>query len=177
MIRRALLTAVLLLTAVCSVQQLRAQEIRDRYVARHEADGTIYHTFPVTLFEREGSGDLTFDITYKTGRDGRATLNFTYRMAEPLPADSVCFRSGTTRIAGRVERLYIEPERRMWGHRYSLSTDVAPFYRFFDPEAEADVTLYSGGRALRYGVKRRAWRSYAPVGFRIFEMIRCNEAQ
>lgn len=98
-------------------------------------------------------------------------------MAEPLPADSVCFRSGTTRIAGRVERLYIEPERRMWVHRYSLSTDVAPFYRFFDPEAEADVTLYSGGRALRYGVKRRAWRSYAPVGFRIFEMIRCNEAQ
>lgn len=126
MIRRTLLTAVLLLTAVCSVQQLRAQEIRDRYVARHEADGTIYHTFPVTLFEREGSGDLTFDITYKTGRDGRATLNFTYRMAEPLPADSVCFRSGTTRIAGRVERLYIEPERRMWVHRYSLSTDVAP---------------------------------------------------
>lgn len=175
MIRRALLLTALLLAGCVSA--LRAQDIRDRYVVRQEEDGTIYHTLPVTLFEREESGDLTFDITYKTERDGRATLNFTFRMGEPTPLDSVCFRSGRTTISGPVKRFYVEPSKREWVHRYSLEAAVEPFYRFFDAEAEASVTLYSGGRAYRYEARRRAWHAYAPVGFRIFEMIRCNEAE
>ena len=52
----------------------------------------IYHTFPVTLFEHPEAGDLTFDITYKEHRAGRATLNFTCRMAQADEVDSVRFR-------------------------------------------------------------------------------------
>ena len=38
------------------------------------------------------------------------------------------------------------------------------------------MTLYVAGRETTYEVKRSAWRSYAPVAYRIFEMIRVNEA-
>ena len=70
------------------------QNIRPHYVSKAEADGVIYHTFPVTLFEHPEAGDLTFDITYKEHREGRATLNFTCRMARADEVDSVRFVSG-----------------------------------------------------------------------------------
>ena len=46
---------------------------------------------------------------------------------------------------------------------------------FFDEKAQPEVVLYVGGEPWIYRVKRSAWRSYAPVGYRIFEMIRINE--
>ena len=78
------------------------QNIRPHYVSKAEADGVIYHTFPVTLFEHPEAGDLTFDITYKEHREGRATLNFTCRMARADEGDSVRFVSGGVVLAGGV---------------------------------------------------------------------------
>ena len=46
------------------------QNIRPHYVSKAEADGTIYHTFPVTLFEHPEAGDLTLTSpTRSIGRD------------------------------------------------------------------------------------------------------------
>lgn len=172
MIKRALL---LLLTTVGLTAGARSQNIRGRYVSKAEADGTIYHTLPVTLFESPRWGDLTFDMTYKERQDGRVTINFTCSLPQPAAADSVRFRSGDASLAGPVERLYLEPGKKGWRHRYSLRTDAAPLCAFFDERATPEATLWSGGRAYEYPVRRSAWRSYAPVGYRIFEMIRQNE--
>lgn len=171
MTKRLLLAAFCVACAVCSV---RAQNIRGHYVSKAEADGVIYHTFPVTLFERRDAGDLTFDITYKENR-GRATVNFTYRMPQAVAADSVRFASGGLEIVEPAVKIYLEPEKKGWKHRYSFDIDVASLCRFFDEKAEPEVTLFAGGRPYLYVVKRSAWRSYAPVGYRIFEMIRVNE--
>lgn len=72
-------TKRLLLAACCvagAALTASAQNIRSHYVSKAETDGVIYHTFPVTLFESPQTGDLTFDITYKEHRGGRATINF-----------------------------------------------------------------------------------------------------
>jgi len=164
-----------LLLLLCAGPGVRAQSIKGRYVSRAQEDGTVYHTFPETLFEHPEAGDLTFDITYKSHCDGRATINFTYEMARMTPVDSVRFVSGDAVLAGPAEKIYVEPEKKRWKHRYGFRTDAAPLHRFFDERQTPEVWLYAGGEAYRFRVKRSAWRSYAPVGFRIFEMIRANE--
>lgn len=151
------------------------QEIRSHYVSKAEADGTIYHTLPVTLFENSEAGDLTFDITYKEHRAGRATLNFTCRMATSAAVDSVRFVSGCVTLSGPVGRLYVEPEKRGWKHRYTFDLDASRLCGFFDERQLPEVTLYIDGRPWCYRAKRSAWRNYAPIGYRIFEMIRINE--
>ncbi|WP_300798284.1 hypothetical protein [uncultured Alistipes sp.] len=172
MIRRTLLAALL---AAGLVTGAAAQDIRGHYVSKAEEDGTIYHTFPCTLFENSEAGDLTFDITYKEHRDGQATINFTYVMEHATPADSVRFEVGRVVMAAPVERIYLEPDRKRWKHRYTFRAPMASVGAFFDETAEPRITLYAGGRTWTYRVKRAAWRSYAPVGYRIFEMIRINE--
>lgn len=153
------------------------QNIRSYYVSKAETDGTIYHTFPVTLFEHPQAGDLTFDLTYKEHHTGRATLNFTCRLAEADAVDSVRFESGRVVMAGPVGKLYLEPEKRGWKHRYTFDLDASKLCGFFDEKAQPEVVLYVGGKPWVYRVKRSAWRSYAPVGYRIFEMIRVNEGR
>lgn len=152
-----------------------AQNIRGRYVSKAEEDGTIYHTFPCTLFENAEAGDLTFDITYKERQDGLATLNFTCLREDAAAVDSVLFDGGRTQLRGAVRRIYAEPEKKRWKHRYSLRTPLASLCTFFDEEALPTVTLYGGGRSTVYWAKRSAWRSYAPVGCKIFETVRVNE--
>lgn len=165
------------LLTVGSLSMASGQEIRSHYVSKAETDGTIYHTFPVTLFEHPEAGDLTFDITYKEHRGGRATLNFTCHSSSPDGVDSVRFVSGSTVLSGPVEKLYLEPERRGWKHRYTFDLDASLLCGFFDERQQAEAMLYIGGIPRVYRVKRSAWRSYAPIGYRIFEMIRVNERQ
>ena len=167
-----------LLAVVCcwgALLTASGQEIRSHYVSKAETDGTIYHTLPVTLFENPEAGDLTFDLTYKEHRGGRATLNFTCRMARPETVDSVRFVSGGVILSGPVGRLYLEPEKRGWKHRYTFDLDASQLCGFFDERQLPEVTLYIDGRPWLYRAKRSAWRSYAPIGYRIFEMIRINE--
>lgn len=137
--------------------------------------GTVYHTFPCTLFENRNVGDLTFDITCRDNREMPATINFTYEMAEIAPADSVRFVSGGTQMKGEVKKLYISPQKKQWKHRYSLSVDMKLLFTFFDVDALPEAIVYSQGQAFVYKAKPSAWKSYAPVGYKIFEMIRVNE--
>ena len=96
-------------------------------------------------------------------------------MAQAVPADSVRFVSGRVALAGPVEKLYLEPEKKGWKHRYTFDADGSLLCGFFDEGAEPEVTLYAGERPYVYRAKRSAWRSYAPIGYKIFEMIHVNE--
>ncbi len=165
-----------LLLVVCG--PVSAQKIKGRYVSKVQEDGTIYHTFPETLFTDRNAGDLTFDVTYKTRQDGTATVNFTYYAARATPAASIRFRSEQVTLEGPVEKIYIEPDKKRWVHRYTFGVQVDDLARFFDAGATPDVTLYTAdGQEVAYRVQRSAWRDYAPVAFKIFEMIRYNEAE
>lgn len=158
----------------CSV--VSGQNIKGHYVAKNQEDGTIYHTMPVTLLENSEVGDLAYDLTYKQ-HSGVVQLNFTYKMKQPFSADSVRFVSGATTFSGPVQKMYAEPAKEEWKHRYSLMVDVAPFYTFYDEKALPEVTLWSGKKAYVYKAKKSAWKGYAPIGYKIFEMIRFNETK
>ncbi len=161
-----------------STVDMQAQNISGHYVSKAEEDGMLYHTLPETLFASPKQGDLTFDITYKEGRDGMATLNFTYVMEQMTSADSIRVAiPERVLLSGKVEKLYVEPTKKSWTHRYSFKTPVVGLYSFFDEETSPVLTIYSGGKAYSYPAKRSAWKSYAPIGYRIFKMIRANAPQ
>lgn len=151
------------------------QNIKGHYVSKAEADGTVYHTLPCTLFTNRDAGDLTFDTTYKEHGDGQATINFTCQRKEMTAVDSVRLISGRIELRGMAGKIYIAPEKKEWRHRYSFKADMKALYGFFDVSAEPQIVLYSGGNAIVYKVKSAAWKSHAPVMSRIFEMIRINE--
>ncbi|MEG1611960.1 MAG: hypothetical protein RR318_05035 [Alistipes sp.] len=129
---------------------------------------------PVTLFENNEAGNLTFDLTYKQNSK-TVTLNFTYFTKQPFPADSVQFVHDATTLSGVVWKLYIEPDRKVWKHRYTLSEKFEKFAPFFSNDGTAEAIVYSAGSVCHYKMKQSAWSSYAPVGFKIFEMIEINE--
>ena len=85
-----------------------------------------------------------------------------------LPADAAV-------MSGPVDKLYLEPEKKQWKHRYTFDADGSELCGFFDERALPEVTVYVGGKPYVYRAKRSAWRSYAPIGYRIFDMIRVNE--
>lgn len=163
----ALLAAAIALPAA-------AQEVGGHYVSRVEADGTIYHTLPRTLFDHAEAGDLTFDLTYKTGSDGLATLNITSHSAAEAPVDSLRLTGEELALTLPAERIYTEPEARRWRHRSTCRVPLAAIETFFGQQ-HPEVIVYTAGRAIPYSAKRSAWRSYAPAGRRIVKMIRSNE--
>lgn len=165
---RLLLPALLL----CSLPA-GAQRLRDRYVSKPEPDGMIYHLLPCTLFVDAGGDDVTFDITYKEHRDGMATLNFTCCDADAAPLDSLTL-CGAGSVTVAVERLYVEPERQRWRHRYTCRLPLDSLYRYLGEEQPGFV-LRRGAGASSCRLRPSAWRSYAPAGRRIVELIRANE--
>ena len=92
-----------------------------------------------------------------------------------IPADSVRFAADAAVMSGPVDKLYLEPEKKQWKHRYTFDADGSKLCGFFDERALPEVTVYVGGEPYVYRAKRSAWRSYAPIGYRIFDMIRVNE--
>lgn len=157
------------------VYPLSGQDIRGYYVSKTDGESTIYHLFPCTLFENRTTGDLTFDITYRTQSGGIATLNFTYEMKQIIPADSIRFVSGQTIMCGEVKKIYIEPDKKHWKSRYSFQADIRSLHTFFNATAVPEAILYSRGTAYVYKVKPAAWNSFAPAADKIFGMIRINE--
>lgn len=174
MVNRLLLAIVMCITVVGSAI---GQNIKGHFVSKTEDEGTIYHTFPCTLFEAAQIGGLTFDITYKSHSDGKAIINFTCQMDDTNAVDSVHFVSGQTQMKGAVKKIHISPQKKRWTHRYSFITDVEPLYTFFNVSTTPQVVVYGQGNAYTYKVKPAAWRAKAPVMHKIFEMVRINEVQ
>ncbi len=174
--------ACLLLTVACLLPLAgQAQKIKGRYTSRAQEDGTLYHLYPVELYANREHGNLSCDITYKSlkspAADPRATINFTYYADRAQPADSIRFSCGDITMRAPVEKIYIEPDKKRWKHRYTASVPVGTLYRYFDETRTPAVTLYTRQGTVEFPVRRSEWTGYAPVAFRIFEMIRCNEQE
>lgn len=153
-----------------------AQKIQNHYIVREEAEATIHHTMPVTLFVNRDEGEFTFDITWcdqNGGKDPEAVINFTYHTQEAQPADSLLIEGGFTSILRPCEKLYIEPEKEGWRHRYTLCVPIEELLRLYDEEAPT-ITLYTPKGEILYTPKRKAWSHYRPIGQRIFQTITLN---
>lgn len=71
-------------------------------------------------------------------------------MAQAVPADSVRFAADAAVMSGPVDKLYLEPEKKQWKHRYTFDADGSKLCGFFDERALPEVTVYVGGEPYVY---------------------------
>lgn len=150
------------------------QKIDGYYVSRTEADYTIYFFTPQDFMESKEYGKFEYDLTMLRGEaHDTARMNFSYYADEPTKIDSIRIESRRVTIASRCEKLYIEPEKESWVHRYSFVVPIEEYYPFYDAASPAQITLYGNGKELmRYEANRREWEKYSPIGTKILGLIR-----
>ncbi len=148
------------------------QSIKGHYLFKPQEGGAIFHLYEVSLFEDESGNKLKYDITYSS-KDDVAFLNFTYVMPRAIQIDSIKITSSDgQQISGEVKKLYIEPTKRDdWTHRYSLECSLDQLLKLYDNEAAPRIELLAGNKIYSYSAKESAWKRYAPIGAKIFEMI------
>ena len=166
---------ILLLTAAFATfgLSLSGQNIKNYYVSRQQENGTIYHIFPLTLFSEKQSGDLTMDITHLDHSD-TTTVNFTYYHKTAAPADSLTLVAGDWKKSYPIGKIYIEPDKKNWVHRYSLLLPQRDLETFFGPDQSPQIILpLPSGRTI-YSVNRSDWNKHAPAVRSIFAVIAIN---
>lgn len=151
------------------------QSIKKHYVSKIEAEGVIYHLLPVSLFDDEMGEDFSYELTYTSWNDTIA-MTFTYILPEPSLIDSIRYISGKNEISGKTEQIYVEPTVKKWAHRYRMADKAEKFFQLYTPSSTAEIKIYSKGQEHTYRAKKRSWRKYAPIGQKIFEMIRLRQS-
>lgn len=151
------------------------QNIKKHYVSKIEAEGVIYHLLPVSLFDDEEGEDFSYELTYTSWNDTIA-MTFTYILPEPSQMDSIRYISGKNEITGKIEQIYVEPTAKKWAHRYRMADKAEKFFQLYSPTADAEINIHSNTQEHTYRAKKRSWRKYAPIGQKIFEMIRLRQS-
>lgn len=150
------------------------QNIQKYYVFKAQEKGNLYHLLPVSLFEDAEGEELSYDLTYTSWNDSMA-MNFTYTKKEPLMVDSIRYVSGKIEIAGKADKLYVEPTSKKWVHRYSLKSKADEFFQLYDAEVTPQIFLYTKDMRYEFQAKKTNWRKYVPVGQKLFKMIKLQE--
>ncbi|MFR9651800.1 MAG: hypothetical protein SNG35_07245 [Rikenellaceae bacterium] len=150
---------------------LFGQSVKNYYVSKIVDNGTLYHLYPQELFQSSDGDDLAYDITYNSVNDSIA-LNITVVNDSVLKLKSIAIESENIKLKGELERLFVEPKGKQWLHRYSLNTQAEPLFSLYNLESNPQITLYTSDNEYIYSVKHSAWKKYAPIGNRIFEMIK-----
>ncbi len=148
------------------------QSVKGHYVSKTIDGGTLYHLLPKTLFHSE-SNELSYDLTYSSASDS-ITMSITFVSPEITKLDAMKVESQKMNVKDGLTRLYIEPKGKEWIHRYSMSTKAEPFFNLYTPKTTPQITLYNGDDEYIYTVKESAWKKYAPIGSRIFEMLKLD---
>lgn len=170
--RRLRTLLVIAILSLCT--SVMGQKIDGYYVSRPESGYMIYFLMPQELMMDQQKRELSYDLTILRGEGYDTTrMNFTYYDDEATQIDSVRLESRRVSIGARCERLFIEPEKDRWAHRYSFVAPLAEYYPLYDAESPATITLYRDGKELfRYEARKKEWEKYAPIGAKILGMIR-----
>lgn len=165
---------ILAILSLCTT--VVAQKIDSYYVSRVDGNSMVYFLKPQTLMKSAQEGSMTYDLTVLRG-EGRDSvrMNFTYHSKSVLPIDSIQINSKSVSIGAATERIYIEPSKEAWVHRYGFVTTLPEFYPYYSVDAPPTITLYNAGKEVaKYDAIEKEWQKYSPVALRIFGMIRLN---
>ncbi len=154
-----------------------AQSIEGYYVEKSEPDGKIYFLNPQELFEDENGKKLAHDITIKcTETENTATITITYVLPTAKKARMINIKSRKFGVTSqKPEQIYIEPAKKGWAHRYSMTTSKERIKEFYDQTNPPIFTIINeDGTILKYTKAHKNWMKYSPIGKRIFDVIDMN---
>lgn len=151
-----------------------AQKITKYYRASFQENGVLYHISPIDVFTNdENNCKFIFDITYLTTNDS-AILNLSYFDKTIRIIDSIAFIQNNIKIYSNAKKIFIEPHRTIWLHRYSTKFSFDDLTYLYSQKDKPEIVVYSSSGNINLDIKQSAWRKNAAIVAKIFTMIRLN---
>lgn len=164
-------TVFIILFSIVFQSMSIAQNPDKYYTRRVQEGGDIFLVFPNEDFKNKTDrSDFAFDITMREGSDS-ATINFTYYSKNPLPASKLLIQSGDHLIEAAAEKLYVDPLRKNWEHRFSATMEAGAMIRVFSVQTPPQFIVQSKTGNLVFESRKRKWEKYAEVLDKIFYLV------
>lgn len=151
-----------------------AQKISRYYKSTIQGNSILYFVMPNMEFENSLNGSkLNYDITYLTIND-TATVNFSYIDKSVAIIDSIVFVQNNKRFSSSSKKLFIEPQKTKWYHRYSSRFSFNDLIFLFAQENRPQIMIYTKSVTEELNIKPSDWKRNAAIVTRILSMIKLN---
>jgi hypothetical protein len=151
-----------------------AQNLNNYYTSLPRENGILYFILPQSGFkDAKTDGKLTYDITYNTGNEW-ALINFSYYDKREITIDSVAFITVGNRISNNANKLFVERKKTRWHFRYSTNLFFHELEKFFTPEDEPKIRLYTNLDVVELYMPGKAWKRKSSITKKIVTLIKQN---
>ena len=167
-----LISFLLLLSSVCS-----AQNISKYYKSSKQENGVLYFVMPKMEFDNKSNGsNLNYDITYLTTLDS-ATVNISFTDDSVNSIDRISFVQNGKEFSSNPKKIYIEPHKSKWVHRYTSRFLFNDLHFLFAQEISPKMILHTSAGAKELTVNQSSWRKNSVIVSRVFSMIKLSKGQ
>jgi hypothetical protein len=156
-------------------KQATSQKLSKYYSSFLQEVGTIYHIPSIKPFSAKKPGkELRYDITYINSKDSM-TISISYFSRKTLMPDSILVTGKNFYVAAPLEKIFIEPKKRLWKYRYSFSVRYEDAQKLFDLQEPPSICIKdkNGEKHLTH-ISQRKWKKSANIVKQIFFIIDMN---
>ena len=151
------------------------QNITKYYKISKQSNGILYFVMPKMVFENSLNGSiLNYDITYLTVNDS-ATVNFSYLNNSAILIDSIAIIQSSKKFFSKTKKIFIEPQKSTWNHRYSSRFLFGDLTFVFNQETDPKILIYSNSGVSELLIKQKNWIKNADIVSKVFTMIRLSK--
>lgn len=152
---------------------LKGQKISKFYKSFLQSNGVLYFVEPKQEFNNKKC-KLIYDLTYLTTND-TISMNFTYYGDALIGIDSISFVRNNQRLSSNVKKIFVEPHKSFWEHRYSAKFSFTDFELFFNQKSKINALLFYDNKSLRLGIKEKKWIRQSAILSKILTLIKVNK--
>lgn len=168
--------SLFLIIAILACSSLNAQKLSKYYTSKVQDKGELYFLFPHDGFcNRDADSELEYDLTYLSSQDS-VTFNFSYFDEHRRSLKYMTFVYSGKTISNKVQRIFVEMEKKKWHYRYTTKFSYADLDKVFSPKNIPSIILGDGKSGdIKLQIKKGKWEKQAQIIAKIFEMINYNQ--
>lgn len=145
----------MIINVFCS---LYAAKTNDRYIMRPYENGQLYFILPFEIPSQSPKEKaLEADITYPTASDS-VTMNMSVKSMIELSVDSFVFEGNHRVVIRDYEPFFVEPEGKLWLHRFSLRFPLNDLMQLFRGGAPLKIVVCTQKDKIEYGWTEKEWK-------------------
>ncbi len=156
-----------------------AQNISKYYELSIQENGALYFIQPKYEFKAKRKRcKLSCDLTFLTSNDS-VSLNFSFFDTNIITIDSISFvQENNKQIASKTRKIYVEPVKKLWLHRYSARFLFDDIKSMFNQEKKITVLIYHDqSSSIQLYTKKGKWEKQSTIMSKIFALINANKKQ
>ena len=147
-----------LLAVLCLMASVHAKKPEDRYVMKTFENGQLYFILPFDIPSLSvKTKPLSADITHLTTTDS-VSLKISVWSVNELSADSIVLEGSERLVITDFETFFIEPDGKLWLHRYSMSFPLSILTRLYTSPLPFKLNVFANENKIQYGWKEKEWK-------------------